>query len=211
MSKLGSRLGTITNLVVIGVALVYAFQPGGVVDKARERLGTRRLAQAAWSVLVTSAEGSIGRSTGPAVVVFSEYTCTHCKVVFDEAVEMASARADFSLAYHLMVGEEGSFSWEAAALATCASKEGRFEQASTALFELGREATASSTLDRDRLAVSLGLDPVALGECVEAETTRATLRKEQEWAVRLNVVGVPTFVTPRGMRVGRVPLRSLAN
>ncbi len=138
---------------------------------------------------VTVADPARGSTApgAPTVVVFGDYTCTHCRDLEADMTEILQRRPDVRLVWK-NVPLTTTQAQAAAEAALCAGRQGQYFAYHDSLFS--RDITADPSL-YDDIAVELDLNLGAFQSCRENHTTAPLVRRTLEEAYGLGLSGVP--------------------
>lgn len=210
MSHRSDTIAGWLNAVVLVLLGFYLFGPGGPVWSRiarwwEERAKTREL-QAAWPELVAAASWLGGR--GERVLIeFGDYECKYCQFMDDTIRALLSMHPDLRFGFvHVPIpGHEHAES--AARAAICAERTGAFPRMHALLFSTEQWKTRGglSILAREAAIRDTG----EFTRCLGAVSTTQRLAGAASLAKRLRLVGTPTFVSRRGLRLGSVTAQDL--
>jgi len=195
-----NMLLAVVAIVVVAVAIVIAIlsnQLGAAVKQGVvSAVGFAQVPQS------TTADGApiLGNPETPFVVLeFGDFSCPHCmdyqstlQQVIDQLVKPGKAR----LIFRPMTFVAGPYSVAAAQAALCAGKQGKFWEMEEALFNLQATQTyqAFQTTTLKTTADKLGLNGVALVNCMQSSDIQNTLSSTADLFDRLGATGTPTIM-----------------
>jgi len=131
------------------------------------------------------------------IVVFGDYQCPVCKVMFDEVekqirkdyVETGKAKLVFR---DFPLDQIHPYARSAAEASRCAKEQGKFWEYHDLLFEKQEEL---ATLDFVALAEGLGLNQTQFNDCYKNRKYKDEVQKDLEDGLRAGVQGTPaTFI-----------------
>lgn len=148
-----------------------------------------------------------GRRVGPdharvTIVEFGDYECPYCRA-FEPALRAALAAHpdDVALVYHYVPIPYHQHAYEAARLAECAAREGRFREAHHYLYD--REDLGNIELSRFAVAVRVR-DTSTLFQCARDTKPVPEIEEDLARARRLQITSTPTVVV-NGLQLGMTP------
>lgn len=142
----------------------------------------------------------IGRADAPVQVVeYFDFQCPHCQTAADQVVKrlldeyVADGTVSFTYRFFPILGPESVLSAQAA---FCAMEMGAFWAYQEVLF--ARKGVGNTGVySRNNLisyARQVGLDTNAFRDCLDSERAVQYVRAAYDQAVRLGLVGTPTFL-----------------
>ena len=208
------RLILVVNLIVIAVAGVALFRPGGAItarwEQWRARLAGAHAVQANWNTLIDTRSRLGSRSDKGAVIVeFGDYECPYCRAGESAVTALLAAHPDVTLVFrHFPLSSIHQMAAAAARASICAEDAGQF----TAMHEkLFTSTEWQHDPDWQALANTVGVaDPSAFLECLEAPGTTERLESDMRLGEEIGVHGVPTFVGVGGRHEGVPDAQTLA-
>ncbi len=160
----------------------------------------------------------IGNRNGVTVEEFSDYMCPACRkryflmreLLSDESSNFKMVHRQYPLDQACNSRIQGRFHDGACELAKatfCAGKQGRFWEASDAIFKFYDENTVrTSVVDViDMMLSQLDLDKDTFRECLTSEEADQAVKKDIDDATALNIQGTPSFVVNGKVYLGGVP------
>ncbi len=137
------------------------------------------------------------------IVVFSDYTCGHCRDLESTLIKIQSQNPDRVrvVARNFPLQGPGSASFMAAQAAECANQQNAFWPMRELLF------TRQPVFDRISLrnyAAKLGLDLVRFDQCFDDSQTLAKVQKDRDDGVSYGVSSTPTLFVNGRRLVGAV-------
>lgn len=156
-----------------------------------------------------SVEGAqtIGSPTAPVVLVeFSDFQCPFCAKFSSDV--LPGLMTDYVrsgklvLAFRNMPLRIHPFAENAARLAECAGRQGRFKEAHDWLFENHRQLGDAEA----RLQGTLGLSKTDLRSCLDDPSIAKLLQRDIDQAKGLNVRSTPSFLFGRWTKPGQVKI-----
>jgi protein-disulfide isomerase len=154
------------------------------------------------SVPMRSHSPAVGPSDAPVTVVkFSDFQCPHCRagamnihsMLYRYPGKLRFVFRNFPLSSEcnrMMKNSMHPAACEAAKVAFCANKEGKFEDVYTNLFE--RQAELKPGLPVE-IAVEAGVNREKLQACMNSPETNSAIAQDIEDGVQLDVQSTPTF------------------
>lgn len=199
------RINSILNIVVIVVAAVVLFRPGGpVVRMVQDHLDereTREKVRREWSRLAAT-EARHGTGEAPVQLVeFFDYECPFCRKAHPVVVRFASRHPEVGIAYrHFPIDQIHPRAEGAAKAAICAEQQGEFQALHAYLME---NASWQRGPDWEETARAAGLEKLErFSECMKGEKAEARLEKDRRLAEEIGVRSTPTFVHRDGVHRG---------
>jgi protein-disulfide isomerase/uncharacterized membrane protein len=150
------------------------------------------------------------------ITEFSDYECPHCRQAHAQLRAIVARFSDrlrlihrhFPLDQACNRSIERPFhqtACQAALIAECAGRAGRFWEANDYLFE---PAIALDTQSTQEIAAALKLDPVALERCMNNEGL-AAVKNDIEVGIALKLEGTPSFLVDGQVYMGNLPSAAL--
>ena len=191
-------LGVIV-IVVVAVAIVAAILSNQFNSAQPAAVSSVQYSQIPQS---TTADGApiLGSPDAKVVILeFADFSCPHCldyhptiQKVIDQLVRPGTAR----LIFRPMTFVGGPYSEAAAKAALCTAKQGKFWEMEAALFNLqatqGYQAFQTDTLKAT--ADKLGLDGVAVVNCMSSSDVQNTLTSSKALFEQLGAGGTPSVM-----------------
>jgi protein-disulfide isomerase/uncharacterized membrane protein len=200
-AKLRPNFVMMGTFVAISLVLSFLGKPPSAADDTD--LYVQRMMQSAPLPVTTNAEyPSLGTPGAPITIVkFSDFQCPWCKrgaLAMHALLDRypGSVRYVFrnfpldSGCNRKVTAPMHPASCEAAKVAICAQKLGRFKEVYSSIFE--HQDRLKPGLPTE-LAEKAGLEPSALRSCLESAETKLALERDIEEAILLNVQGTPSF------------------
>lgn len=136
---------------------------------------------------------ALGAADGARLVVFANYRCRACRSVHTELDRLLATSSDVRVAFRDFLPHYDPAARQAAALARCADRQGRFAALRHALLE-APDPGFGGVWDVDALAARAGLDAAALRSCSEGKPVQAAIDADTDAARRLGFDSAPAFV-----------------
>lgn len=208
-STLGRRILDLTTAVVLLAAVAVAVVPGSPLRTAFERLRldheTSSAVRRLWKDLSSTASplDSVGASIE--LVMLSDYECPFCRTMHTILKQRDSTGISVGILH--TPGPFRQAAQEAAIAAICAEEAGRFTEFDALLMQTD---TWRSDGNWSREAVAAGIvDVPRFLKCLESDRAQQRLALHRVLAESLKVRATPTFVSPRGVKVGVLTLPQL--
>lgn len=204
--KSSQWLTTVSNVVVILVACVLLFRPDGPIVHAFTSWQARKVEAAKVSALWPALSATVprldeGTASEVAVVEFSDYECSFCRVQHLRMQEPGGSGHLVGLVFRHYPLPAHPAAAGAARASICAERQGRFRAMHLLLFE----EVESWRVDTNwkRLAEKAQVaDLPAFTACLGSEETAARLAADRALGDSLGLLGTPTFVARDGMHMG---------
>jgi protein-disulfide isomerase len=203
--SMSDRLGTVTNVLVILVAIGFLMSPGGPVLRKiaewRDAAERERLAETHWLKLVEDAPVLGPSGSDVQVVEFIDYQCPFCQRMHND-LQRSSSEQELRIGIrHLPLRSIHPNAELAARISICAEGEpDRWLTVHNFLFEV------ADTLDRIEWASALESKGVRGGKeierCVGANGADERLARDEALAEALRIRATPTYVFPDGIEGG---------
>ncbi len=201
--KYASVFQTVTNLVVIGVAVFVVVRPGGPVrvwvSDWRAQIRRRRYIEERWRDI--SRGPSINMESGTDTLVeFSDYQCPFCRNQHHHLSTMLAQHNNLTIIYRHLPLPIHPAAQGAALAAICAQQQGRFSEMHNLLFS---DTTWQRDRDWQRLAVAAGLPDLSeFNDCLTSAGAVDALSADQAVAADLDLRVTPSWVFHGGVRAG---------
>jgi len=142
------------------------------------------------------------------LVEFVDYRCGYCRRAHDEVAELVAADGNIRLVMKEfpILGEDSMTSARFAIAARRLGGDAAYKQAHDALIALKGPVDAAAL---GQMAADLGLEMAALSAEMESEAVAGIIRANHELGADLDINGTPTFILPRTMVRGFVPLAGM--
>lgn len=206
--------GGILGSLVIGMLLLkvldsYSIQKSDVEELANSVLNTPPLA-----IQIDDTYPSFGPKTAPITIVeFSDFQCPFCRIGafavhsvqnrYPENVRVIFKNFPLDQACNPQVQQSAHpYACEAAKIAYCANKQGKFKQVYEQFFDLQSTFAPGRQLE---IAKSQGVDANQIQGCMDSEETRMAISKDIHEAVTLGVKSTPTFFVNGHKMLGAYP------
>lgn len=186
----GRKVAEVTWLVALTLVVgAYGWHRMSTSRVANvERLGEKAFAG-------VNARGVVlghGRDT---MIVFSDYTCRYCAMLWDTIAVILDSNADVAFRFRHMVTPSMQVSFAAAVAAECAAEQDHFVEFSDALFA---HQDTLELVQMERVAYLSGITEIGpFGACMESNRTATLVLDDVNAAIALGLSGTPTLVTPR--------------
>lgn len=206
-SRSPKRWDLAINWTILFALLFLVFSPsgGGLGRLLRTQYGEwrdgRRVA-AVWADLTKGAGTLVGTDTSSAdtIVMFIDYECPGCRLIAPSMRQMTERSGLVVVVRHLPNDIQHAVAKEAAAAAVCGEQMGRWNAVHRSLLETDGWL---ANLDWTSFARGHGIaDPSGFVGCMDSDETATRIRSDSLWAVRLGIVGTPTFVSRNGIYEG---------
>ena len=167
----------------------------------------RSIAIKALHTLVTSAPRRlVGEAGEPHVVIFSDYQCPFCRRLDAELPTLQGLVPEIRVDLRHYPLPSHPYAEEAAAIAICAERMGRFRMIHAALFAVDWTSEEPLRALRDATEWS-----GSLGVCASEQDVLQRIDEEVELARRLGATGSPVIVVGDSVHSGYLPPRELAS
>ncbi len=211
----------VAAIVVTTLAMKGMDRSSRISESEIEQLSQLVLEKAPLSIQVGPDNPTFGDPNAPITIVkFSDFQCPFCrvgatmvhgllashpgrvKVVFKNFPLDASCNRAMTHSPHLQA-------CEAAKLANCAHRQGKFEAAFNRFFEQQEELSkiTDPTKVRQLLEGRGGIDLVALDACMKEKLGETTVGQDVEEAIRLDLSSTPTFFINGRKIMGLYPMQ----
>ena len=209
---MSDKINTLTNVVVLVVALVLLLSPTGPIGSRyaawRAHSVETRLVRGLWNRL-TADSPSLGPAGAPVQVVeFLDYQCPFCRKGHDQARASGVDREIRMVVRHLPLRLIHSNAELAASISICASRQpDHWQGVHEALFVI---ADSLHQLDWVTFLSSrvIDVDTAALKECVDNDEASTRLAEDESFAEQLGLRGTPAYVFTDGIHRGVVPVET---
>lgn len=140
---------------------------------------------------------ALGPAAGRRVAVYTNYRCRVCRAVHGELDRLRASDSSVRVVFRDLIPAYDPTADEAARLARCGAKLGRFEPVHRALLERDPPPFGTpwfSPAERADLARAQGIDPAAFDSCLTAPATSAAIANDTDEARHLGFDEAPAFV-----------------
>jgi protein-disulfide isomerase len=209
LNRVVQRLVDGATVLLFGVAIVAAAQPGSFVRQRWSNYRTAKYSAAAalriWNHLALVG-ASLGRTPGRAQVIeISDYECPFCRSV-QPSVDSAVAHG-VRVSFLHFAGRVHPMATGAALAALCAENVGRFP-------EMHKRLMGTVEWQKDsnwtREAAAAGIDDLKkFNKCLSSDATRKRFLEHRSLVDSLHISGTPSFISSKGYRVGAIDAAGL--
>lgn len=159
-----------------------------------------------WQETIRPHNAIVGPDNAQVIVVeFTDFQCPFCIQFRESTRDKIIAKYGSNLRYvvkHFPLEEIHQQARQAAIVAQCAGREGRFWEVETFLFERKGELSPGSIRN---IVQNLNVSPI-VEKCIQDEATSAEVDQDVQDGVRLGVRGTPSFVINGRLVPGAIPL-----
>jgi protein-disulfide isomerase len=199
------------NTLTLGVVLVLALRPGGLLrvtfDTWQTNRAIERTLASEWDTMIASGS-RLDRSPSKAVLVeFSDYQCPFCKKAHHAIDSLIRENGELGIVYRHFPLPSHQSAAGAARASVCAANQGRFREMDRRLFETTQWQTDTQWV-REARAVRVP-DISLFRACLTSQATADRVALDMALARRLRIAGTPMFVARSGLVLGAQPKEAL--